>query len=156
MLNWKIQVFLVGKSIATPLELNHKLSEDKILLHLMTQKAVSETCEASISYLIITRPDITHAVSVVSQFMQSLRFQLYLMVHRPSRCSNSMLYLKSNDLFLSCWWIEFGSQFPDRSNNPLQASQGIQFSATPIWEFQHSACFIPELSPAGETDIELT
>lgn len=68
-----------GKSIATPLELNHKLSEDQgDLLNCLTPKAVSETCEASISYLIITRPDITHAVSVVSQFMQSLRFQLYL------------------------------------------------------------------------------
>jgi hypothetical protein len=56
------------KSISTPLELNHKLSEDQgDLLNLMTPKAVvSETCEASISYLIITRPDITHAVSVVS------------------------------------------------------------------------------------------
>lgn len=29
MFNLKIQVFLVGKSIATPLELNHKLSEDQ-------------------------------------------------------------------------------------------------------------------------------
>lgn len=82
---------MVSPFLSEPLEvkLNHKLSEDQgdlLNLNLMTQKAVSETCEASISYLIITRPDITHAVSVVSQFMQSLRFQLYLMVHRPYRC----------------------------------------------------------------------
>lgn len=80
---------------------------------------------------------------------------LYSLVTSLSRCSNSMLYRKSNDLFLSCWWIEFWdlfldfflvgffsyfstlwvltAQFPDRSNNPLQASQLATYCLSDHW-----------------------
>ncbi|XP_031264166.1 uncharacterized protein LOC116122465 [Pistacia vera] len=62
--------FLDAKSVATPLEVNHKLSQEGA--HIDDLQLYREIV-GSLVYLTITCPDLAYSLGIVSQFMQSPR-----------------------------------------------------------------------------------
>ncbi|XP_026451421.1 uncharacterized protein LOC113351696 [Papaver somniferum] len=79
-----------NKTAATPLELNSKLSpfDGKLL----PNPTLYRKLVGSLNYLTITRPDISHAVHIVSQFMAAPRTTHYAAVLRILRYIKGTLY----------------------------------------------------------------
>ncbi|XP_026395729.1 uncharacterized protein LOC113290334 [Papaver somniferum] len=82
--------FMDNKTTATPLELNSKLSpfDGKLL----PNPTLYRQLVGSLNYLTITRPDISHAVHIVSQFMEAPRLTHYTAVLRILRYIKGTLY----------------------------------------------------------------
>ena len=79
-----------NKTVSTPLEYNAKLT-------LLDGEPISDAIRyrqlvGSLIYLIVTRPDISHAVGMVSKFMDAPRFVHYAAVLRILRYVKGTLY----------------------------------------------------------------
>ncbi|XP_026443007.1 uncharacterized protein LOC113342801, partial [Papaver somniferum] len=79
-----------NKTAATPLELNIKLSPSDGKL--LSNPTLYRQLVGSLNYLTITRPDISHAVHIVSQFMAAPRSTHYAAVLRVLRYIIGTLY----------------------------------------------------------------
>ncbi|XP_026441536.1 uncharacterized protein LOC113340626 [Papaver somniferum] len=94
-----------NKVTDTPLELNVKYIPTYGTL--LSNQTLYRELVGSISYLTITRPDISHAVHIVSQFMSALRSTNYAAVLRILR------YIKG--------YLHQGLCFSSKSDITLQA-----------------------------------
>ena len=78
-----------SKPIATPMIVSHHLTSDGPLFHSPT---IYRSLVGSLQYLTITRPDITHAVNSVSQFMHAPRESHFQAVKRILRYVKGTLH----------------------------------------------------------------
>ncbi|KAF5476382.1 hypothetical protein F2P56_008105 [Juglans regia] len=82
-----------SKPIATPMIVSNHLTTDGPLFHSPT---TYQSLVGALQYLTITRPDITHAVNSVSQFMHSPREQHFQAVKRILRYVKGTLHFGLN------------------------------------------------------------
>ncbi|KAF5471700.1 hypothetical protein F2P56_008473 [Juglans regia] len=82
-----------SKPIATPMIVSNHLTTDGPLFHSPT---TYRSLVGALQYLTITRPDITHAVNSVSQFMHSPREQHFQAVKRILRYVKGTLHFELN------------------------------------------------------------
>ncbi|CAL1368567.1 unnamed protein product [Linum trigynum] len=98
--------FIDCRPVSTPMELNLRLGRDSGML--LPDNKVYRSIVGSLIYLSATRPDISYAVQVVSQFMDAPRSDHLAAVHRILRylqgtCNVGIFFPSTGDLCLQAF-----------------------------------------------------